>query len=148
MFLKVNTAAGLVQILTTNKVNERSSPQFWAVSSLVYSTTAGLNLVLVVLLAWRDRTPVNILMMVDCAAGCLQSVLTAFFNSPTFQCLDLPAVCAATVMLVNWCILLNRCVPVAIAVYRYLLVCHAPRMLGQEATFLLMIKRCSQSREI
>ena len=139
MLSEVKTAAGLVQLLTTHKVNERISPQFWAVSSLVCSTTAGLNLVLVVLLAWRDRTPVNILMMADCAAGCLHSVLAAFFNSPAFQSLDLPAVCAITVILVNWCFLLDRCVPVAIAVYRYLLVCHAPRMLGQEATFSLMI---------
>ena len=122
-----------MNLLTTDPVNQGLSAEFMAASSAVYLTTAVLNLLLVLLLARLDRTAVNLLMLMDCLTGCLHSGLAIVQHSTVFRGLDWPAYCAIHNTLMDFFILVNRSVPVAIAVYRYLLVCHGPRLRGREA---------------
>ena len=119
-------------MLNTHPVNMGLSINFMVASSAVYLTTSGLNLFLVQLLARQDRTPVNLLMLVDCLAGSLHSGLAIVQHSTMFRGLDWPTYCAAHTAVMWLFILVNRSVPVAIAVYRYLLVCQGPRLWGQE----------------
>ena len=115
------TKLGPVEILTTQPVNSALPAWFAEASPIIFLTTAGLNLALVGLLAGKDRTPVNLLILADCLAGCVHSGLASVQFSPVFRGLAWPAYCAAHLATVNLVILINRSVAVAIAVYRYLL---------------------------
>ena len=126
------TGLGPLLPLTTKPVNSPLPPSFLWCAGPVYTLTAGLNLVMGMVLARQDRTPVNLLMLADCLTGCLHSVLALFGQSPAFTGLAWPAYCYAHFLLLGTAILLNRLVPVAIAVHRYLLVCHGPRLRGRQ----------------
>ena len=124
------TGLGPLRTLTTKPVNSPLPPSFLWCAGPVYTLTAALSLVMVMVLARQDRTPVNLLMLADCLNGCLHSGLALFGQSPAFAGLAWPAYCCAHSLLLGTAILLNRLVPVAIAVHRYLLVCHGPRLRG------------------
>ena len=71
----------------------------------------------------RERTGLNRLVVCDCVLNVVSSLHSAFLQSP-WSLLASSTPCLISTFLLYLLICWNRLVPVAIAVFRYVMVCH------------------------
>ena len=72
----------------------------------------------------KDKTLINTLLMRDCLVNIVCSVLQTFRYSP-WVFLQVSPFCVTLIGVFTSLAMFNRLVPIAIVVYRYLMVCHA-----------------------
>ena len=72
----------------------------------------------------KDKTLINNLLMKDCLANILSSVVQIFSFRPWIF-VEVSPFCATFLGLFYSLVIFNRLVPVSIVVFRYLMVCHA-----------------------
>ena len=72
----------------------------------------------------KERTGIHCLIVSDCVLNVVSSLLTSFIQSP-WSLLGASTPCLLTTFLMHLLTSWNRLVPVAIAAFRYIMVCHA-----------------------
>ena len=86
--------------------------------------TISINLYARNVISAKDKTLINTLLMRDCLVNIVCSVLQTFRYSP-WVFLEVEPLCATLIGVFASLAMFNRLVPIAIVVYRYLMVCHA-----------------------
>ena len=98
-------------------VNLPFPPSFLLLSLPVLAVTLGLNTGVTAVLAGKESTTVNKLMLMDCLAAIPMSVIGTFQQSQLYRGLD-NFYCVFHLLLSTTCNIFNRVVPVAIVLFR------------------------------
>jgi hypothetical protein len=114
----------LLYQLDTVPVNQEAELVYmWASIAMVVAAIA-VNVPAAVCIRQKERTGISRLIVIDCGANIMTVVLAAATQTPWSILGSAPA-CLTNSILLTILTTWNRLVPVAIAVFRYLMVCHA-----------------------
>ena len=121
----LNTAMFLVLYYTSaDQVNATKGKVFLVANISVTVVTFAINLWAGLSILKKEKTRLHFLIVCDCVVNIVSCVQTSFLQSP-WSILSSPSLCLlntfAMMLLTAW----NRLVPLAIAAFRYIMVCHA-----------------------
>ena len=123
---KMSLLLGNITLLSngTEVVNEPRPLAFSWVNAPLLALTAIINFWAATVIRRNERTSLNKAIVYDCFANILSMAILAFLQSPWYR-LGSPILCTLqlflTLFLFNW----NKLIPVGMAAFRYLMVCHA-----------------------
>ena len=86
--------------------------------------TFAINLWAGMVILRKERTVIHWLIICDCVLNIVSSLHTSFLQSP-WSMLASPIPCLLNLIALHLLTAWNRLVPVAIAAFRYIMVCHA-----------------------
>ena len=110
----------------TEVVNEPRSPAYaWANAPLL-AITAFINLWAAVVIRGKERNSLHAAMVCDCFVNILSMAIHVLAQSPWYK-LGSTEACTGFVFYLMFMLTWNRLIPVVIAIFRYLMVCHAVR---------------------
>ena len=136
MFLHSNLS---LASFSTKQVNSISSVHAFTNLPLLAATIA-VNIWTAITIWHKEGTRINRLIICDCAANVLMMGLGTFAQSKWFV-LDSAALCSVAVFLLNVLFTWNRMVTLVIAMFRYVMVCHAVmcQNLGERLVWLVLV---------
>ena len=109
----------------TQLVNEHRDIYFFCVSIPILIATVTVNVWAGLTIGSKEGTGINSIIVCDCVVNALSMTFdTLYVNSPWSILRSLPP-CVILVFVHNLMVTWNRLVPVAIVVFRYMMVCHA-----------------------
>ena len=105
------------------QVNETKPMVFFVANIPIFLATFAINVWASNCILQRERTGLNRLVVCDCVLNVVSSLHSAFLQSP-WSLLASSTPCLISTFLLYLLVCWNRLVPVAIAVFRYVMVCH------------------------
>ena len=142
VFLGDNTSLIVLEWPEGHTINEpREDAYFLAYIPIVFLTIFA-NLIAVVVIRKKDSNRLNDLIVLDCMMNVVSMIFFIFKQSPWFIMKSTPL--CLVYHFINIAVLLwTRLVPVGIAFFRYLMVCHAvfSHNRGGEESLMKMVKR-------
>ena len=108
----------------TIQVNEAKARVYLFANILIALLTFAINLWAGFSILRKERTGINSLIVCDCVVNVVSSLHSSFLQSP-WSILGSPIPCLLNLLLLQLLTSWNRLVPVAIAAFRYIMVCHA-----------------------
>ena len=109
---------------SADQVNATKGKVFLVANISVTVVTFAINLWAGLSILKKEKTRLHFLIVCDCVVNIVSCVQTSFLQSP-WSILSSPSLCLlntfAMMLLTAW----NRLVPLAIAAFRYIMVCHA-----------------------
>ena len=111
-------------VLTIFQVNEAKERIFLFANISISVVTFAINLWAGLSIQRKERTRLHFLIICDCAANVVFCIHTSFLQSP-WNILNSSMLCRLNIFVLVLLTAWNRLVPLAIAAFRYIMVCHA-----------------------
>ena len=113
-----------IHIKPSSQVNMPKPRGYLVTNTFFTLVTFVINLWAAICILRKERTKVNTLIVCDCIINMASSVQTSILQSPWIL-LNSSTTCLVNTFLLHLLNTWNRLVPVAIAGFRYVMVCHA-----------------------
>ena len=124
VFRSIFTDAAISFFAVTIQVNVAKARGYLFANIPISLVTFAINLWAAISILRKERTGIHCLIVCDCVLNVVSSLHTSFLQSP-WSLLGSSIPCLFSLIALNLLTAWNRLVPVAIAAFRYIMVCHA-----------------------
>ena len=142
IFLGDNLSGIALKWQESQIINEPREIAYFLTHIAMVALTTAVNTIAVVVIRKKERNGLNNLIVLDCMMNVLNMMLSTFHSSPWFT-MKSRAPCVGDQVIFLPILLWNRLVPVGIAMFRNLMVCHPVfcHNHGGEQTGMKIVKR-------